>query len=234
MKIFQKGVLFLAAIWGTCAILLLISMNINTPQQLDRTNPKPPKQMPQSKFPEGSRGSIVRLHDPETGRFFCSGVVISRRMIVTAAHCVGDASKGDIVAEIRDHTKQRTGIIATLKAANHASDVAIVRGNFKQFATRQAHVTTQSVLSNIENNGREIVTCGYPWSGELVCIPMTNREQFAFQISGDGYLYPGMSGGPVIDVLTGTVIGVNSAVYKDKILISPLVELYASLDTSPE
>ena len=234
MKIFQKGVLLLAAVWAACAVILLVSMNMNQPQQLDKIKPAPPKELPKSRFPEGSLGSIVRLHDPETGRFFCSGVVISKKMIVTAAHCVSTALEGEVVAEIRDQTKAKTRVYATLKASNQQSDVAIVRGNFKAFATRNAHVTAQSVLSNIENNGREIVTCGYPWSGDLVCIPMTNREQFAFQIQGDGYLYPGMSGGPVIDVLTGTVVGVNSAVYKDKILISPLVELYASLDTKPE
>jgi secreted trypsin-like serine protease len=32
--------------------------------------------------------AIVRLHDAETGRFFCSGSVISDKYVLTASHCV--------------------------------------------------------------------------------------------------------------------------------------------------
>lgn len=185
------------------------------------------------------RGSIVRLHDPETGAFFCSGVVVGNHTLLTAGHCtVGNTlfgnAPGTVIAEVRDASEEPTGIMATLAGASARADYAILEGDFTSFAVRGHDVTPFGILDNIENNARSIMACGYPYGGKLFCGAVTDRRMMGFSIAGHGYLYPGMSGGPVIDVATGKVIAVNSAVYESVVLLSPLIEIYAALHVTPE
>ena len=51
-------------------------------------------------------------------------------------------------------------------------------------------------------------------------------------MKGTGNLYPGMSGGPVIDQTTGKIIGVNHAVDSENILVSDTIELFDNLEVS--
>ena len=184
------------------------------------------------------RGSIVRLHDPKEGHFFCSGVIVGKSTLLTANHCTSgmfaEAAFGEVIAEIRDADGEPTGIMATFVAGNGRADYAILTGDFSSFAIRGHSADPHVILDNIENNGRSIMACGYPYGGKLMCSPVTDRHMMAFYIAGHGYLYPGMSGGPVVDVATGIVIGVNSAVTEENVLLAPLIEIYAALNVSPE
>ncbi len=92
----------------------------------------------------------------------------------------------------------------------------------------------RTALSGITSESRHLIACGFPWSGELFCSNFTHRHQFAFGIAGQGYLYPGMSGGPVIDTDTLQVIGVNSAVINGSILVSPIIEIFRALNIKPD
>ncbi len=174
--------------------------------------------------------SIVRLHNL-AGEFFCSGVVVGKTTIITAAHCVVE-QEGMI--EIRDHANKRYGTYATVAGSNQRADYAILHGNFRRYPAMGTDTDPKTILAGILNDARQIIACGFPWSGDLFCTPVTHRQQFNFGFAGQGFLYPGMSGGPVIDEQTGKVIGVNSAVNGGFILVSPIIEIYKALDVKPE
>ena len=173
---------------------------------------------------------IVRLHEVVSGTFVCSGVVIGKTTLFTAAHCIPD----EMVLEVRAANGVRTGIIAYAVGGNPRADLAIMRGRLKRFQPLTYSASPKVILNNIESNARTIIACGFPYGGELLCSPVLDRRMFAFHISGRGYLYPGMSGGPVIDEATGTVIGVNSAVTEKNILLAPLIEIWAACNVQPE
>jgi hypothetical protein len=45
---------------------------------------------------------------------------------------------------------------------------------------------------------------------------------YGFLMGAQGFLFPGMSGGPVIDMYTGRVIALNSAVSEHMVLLAPI------------
>lgn len=177
--------------------------------------------------------SIVRLHTTH-GEFFCSGVVVGRSTIFTAAHCVVQFEIGAMDISVRGEDGKPIGVIAKVAGLNQRADFAILRGNFRRFAPRIADIDPRIILKDMESDKRKIIACGYPWAGKLFCTSVTERQIANFQISGRGALWPGMSGGPVIDVVTGHVLGVNSAMSGNKMIFTPLVEIYAALDVAPE
>lgn len=181
--------------------------------------------------------SIIRLHDVETGEFFCSGVVISNTRIVTAAHCLvvpglfGYEVRREV--EVRDRDNSPGKIIAKFESGNPRQDLATLKGNFQKFDQRPI-ITAADTLNRIFLSGRNLLACGYPEGGALRCSPFQQRHRTLFFFSGTGYLYPGMSGGPVIDEDTGAVIAVNQAVNEaGEAIVSPLVELFENLGIKP-
>lgn len=178
--------------------------------------------------PQNKLSGIIRLHDAQSGRFFCSGVVVDRRTLFTAGHCTPG-----MIAEVRAADGKPTGIIVRTKGAQERGDVGIMRGDLRRFAPVKFSVDPGTILNNIESNKRKIMACGFPWGGPMLCVPVTDRHQAIFQIGGRGYLYPGMSGGPVIDQATGTVIGVNSRVTETEVVFSPLINIYEACNVKP-
>ncbi len=185
--------------------------------------------------------SIVRLHDASTGRFFCSGVIISTTRMLTAAHCVIRESFFGIAklesVEIRLQDNKPINLIATVEAANPRQDLAVLKGDFRGFDSRPV-ITNSSVLNDIFlNKSSKIVACGFPNAGPLRCSRLINVGRAIFFFAANGFLYPGMSGGPVIDLKTGSVIAVNQAVTEDgRAIVSPLIELFdqLGLNESPD
>lgn len=177
---------------------------------------------------QGKLPAIVRLHDSTTGTFFCSGTVISPHIILTAAHCVAVTPLlGPLIISIRSNDGQDLGVEAVVLGADNRGDVALLGGDFAAFNTMRYSVEPTQIINSFK--GSKIMACGFPKAGKLWCSDFKFHSLENFQMKGEGFLYPGMSGGPVIDVYNGIVIGVNTAVSSNFILLSPIVEIFAAL-----
>lgn len=182
--------------------------------------------------------SIVRLHT-EDGRFFCSGVVISKNLILTAAHCLQDfnplpgiipdeLNKAPI--EIRTSVNSKTNTYGMAYKAYSRADIGVIVGDFSQFETAPIEKDTEKIHKAFTNS---ITACGFPYGGSKACFTNTNLGKFFFHYtSTDGALFPGMSGGPVVDSSTGKIVGVNSAVSGDANIYAPIIALEELLGIS--
>lgn len=179
----------------------------------------------------GIGSPMVRIHN-QYNSFICSGTIISNHYILTAAHCLLDEDKKISMETYNIHilsTKGESTIVVSAKAAslNNLADYALMVGNFSGYASYKIAFDEVRPIKTSNN----LVTCGYPWGANGVCYKITSKlTQYYFRSSAEGRLFPGMSGGPVYDLDNQVVIGVNSAVVTDKILISPLVGLFESLE----
>jgi hypothetical protein len=196
-----------------------------------RNEPLPPFQMHQD-YKQTPYAPVVRLSDVND-RFFCSGSVISNDYVVTAAHCVMDTHnfvpglhKGVIrvtsLPGANGLTIERDGLAG---AANTRADYALIKGDFSDF-TKIPMTAAPMDLMRIQG---PILTCGFPWSAELACYPAGNGFLFYDMIGLQGRLFPGMSGGPVIDLSGLGQFAVNSGVINGAIIVAPLTGLFASL-----
>ncbi len=92
----------------------------------------------------------------------------------------------------------------------------------------------------IELMGKMVMTCGYPLGQTpLVCTPALVVAPIDSSIMAKGEMYPGMSGGPVIDPTSRQVIGLNTGTYGDTkqpgtIIISPLMGILGAFGIEPK
>lgn len=174
-------------------------------------------------------GAIVRLHTTSDGGFFCSGTIISPHLLLTAAHCVQPMLFiKPVKVSVRPASGQDIGAVGVTIGRDVRGDVALVMGDFSMFETMGiASNPTENVNAMLHD---DLQACGYPRAGELFCaqFKFTNKE--AFMSAGYGFLWPGMSGGPVIDVRTQRVVAVKSAVAAGGlVLVADVVEIFANL-----
>lgn len=166
--------------------------------------------------------ALIRLHvnsDGEEQRFFCSGFVISDVYAITAAHCLYDDNYKRRTDTIFVHTMDDApGTTAGAVALNVVSDLGLIRGDFTKF-------NKIGVSSPFKVQG-PFATCGFPYGDVALCTMFSVRGNNLNFIAGDGFIYPGMSGGPVIDVPSGTAIGVNSRMSVGSVSIAPLIGLF--------
>lgn len=144
-------------------------------------------------------GPIVRL-ETKDHHFFCSGFVADDHYVVTAAHCLS-GSKSMLINGVTP--ARRVG-------GSGREDFGLVIGDFRSY--HNAKIDFTSALS-MELAGRIVNACGYPEGiHKVVCTPARILGPGFFFHVAVGELYPGMSGGPVYDIRTNTVIGINSQV----------------------
>ncbi len=171
---------------------------------------------------------IVKLYDKYTGHFFCSGSVISKNYILTAAHCVFDRDPAEYDIEVRSIDGVPVKIYARAIRAQGQADLAILTGNFSKFNQRYVETNPAYVVGSYKQH--HLVACGFPYGGQIYCNEMFYIDPYSFFMSAKGSLYPGMSGGPVVDIETGAIVGVNSAAGPGFVLLAPTIELIAMFE----
>lgn len=160
--------------------------------------------------------SLIRLKNKDN-KFFCSGFVIDGRYAMTAAHCVDDV-EGPI--RIYDKNDTFTGTEAKVLGYNHRNDTAVIYGDFTNF---KAANIEKDVHGFVTSKG-PFLTCGYPYGQKAAYCEIAmavEAEDFAVKLLG--VLVPGMSGGPVVDLSTNKVVGLNTAVEGKFIICNPIV-----------
>jgi len=171
---------------------------------------------------------LLRLHNEE-GNFFCTGFVINKYYAITAAHCVTDRmstdgmTKEDII--IKSSLSENTDTTARAAAIGGRTDIAVLRGDFSKF--NNVRIAANKVDINPK---KEYVACGYPLGQKKVfCSKLKILGNQIFAIKAEGYLYPGMSGGPVLDKHHNIVIGVNSYATEYNVAFYPMVGILEAL-----
>lgn len=142
---------------------------------------------------------------------FCSAFVIDANYALTAGHCIDNGFGGMLEDEIQIQLEDGTDSKITAKAVgiNNRTDVGLIKGDFNKFQFLIVNFYTFPI--NVREG--DYVTCGYPYGQKrLTCVRFVPVNNSYFAIAGKGFLMPGMSGGPMIDLNTGVVLGVNISV----------------------
>lgn len=236
----------LAIVLGLCTYTLLTDAreNYDRPKMIEHIKDLPTFNKHQDLTNGKNFASIVRLENTD-GQFFCSGSVISNDYVLTAAHCLSDKNghlrKAKInvvgVPSKEDVGWDKITIVAQAASRNTRADYALVKGNFTEF--NKMKIETNPLSSPLD--GRvlvgPVITCGSPWGAYPgVCYEAMPPVQMVYgQLAMRGSLYPGMSGGPVIDVGRDvTQFAVNTAVGEGYIVVSPLIGLFETLEVPTE
>jgi hypothetical protein len=150
---------------------------------------------------------------------FCSGVVVSSKYILTAAHCVEELKQP---LSIEDTSLHYLGI-ARVVGISDKYDSALLLADLKHLI-RPAKVDFTGEFS--KSMTVPIITCGWPETQKhLLCTPGMLTGTLFFKRTGKGLLYQGMSGGPTYHALNRVVVGLNSAVTVNSIVVAPIVGL---------
>lgn len=171
-------------------------------------------------------GAIVRLVS-ENGSTFCTGTVIGKHTVLTAAHCVvleslfGEPAMRTNIG-IRPANNRNLGVTASVHSIRSQMDQAILKGDFSAFSEKR-YVQGVSELTILRDKSK-LTACGYPLGGELFCGPLQYVGPDIFFWKVRGVLIPGMSGGPTMTE-NGTVIATNVAVTGEFSVISPIYNL---------
>jgi hypothetical protein len=200
------------------------------------------KQLPALAHP-----SVIRLHSKgkkdKKDEFFCSAFVISDVYAVTAGHCLEDGGKmstKDIVIYETIRTgdttfeHKSTGVVVRAAGINRRGDTGLITGDFSTFKKLKFSPYPSDVLQIIKQNLQlaqgQMVSVGFPYGDIPLSVPVKIEGTDNFHLAARGLLYPGMSGGVVIDPITEYVVGINSYVNNDIIAFSSVIGLLESLN----
>lgn len=173
--------------------------------------------------------SLIAIMKEESGKieFHCSAFVISDKLAVTAAHCVIDENgfleKDELI--IVDTKDIDTKVRAKPAAANLRADMAVITGDFSGFNKAQMSGT------GFINAPGPFGTCGFPWGAfPALCTDFVPKANYYAEEKGDGHIFPGMSGGPVIDYTTGLIVGINTEIHDGFVSVAPTMGILGALE----
>lgn len=174
---------------------------------------------------------IIKIVSNST-RSMCSAFVISNEYAMTAAHCVvanyGNFDKKQALIkdplDVYDTKGELTKTTVKAVAAVVYTDIALLKGDFQEFS--KLMVDYKGFL--VGSTSGPFVVCGFPYGvKDLVCKPFLPAiEDNSFMIIGNGVLFRGMSGGPVIDMSKGVVIAINEAVTSNGPRVTPVLGFF--------
>lgn len=149
---------------------------------------------------------IIRLN--HNGEFNCTAIVIGNNYALTAGHCV----MNDDFETLTDHltiisNDQKITRPVQAVDANLNVDIGLISGNFAEFD----HVPVSNDELGVDG---QLMSCGYPGGNkQLTCAGIVPQLNDGFMIKATGYVVGGESGGPIINLNTSRVVGINSRVY---------------------
>lgn len=164
---------------------------------------------------------IVKITD---GNGVCSGFVVDRNYVITAAHCIGFFSRKFLV--FNSYMS-----IAKLVGMDRGLDIAVLSGDFSKFSSRRSKFYT----NGMENKKEKYKACGYPRGQRfLYCAKLKLDGKHGNFNLAMGDIFHGMSGGPVVDQ-DGNVVGVISAIMKNngKAVLSNIIGIPSIFGISP-
>lgn len=166
---------------------------------------------------KGVASPLIRLEN-KIGTF-CSGVVIDEHYALTAAHCFNNIQTKYFKFMVRS-IGYAIQTEAKLAATVNYMDIAVIRGDFKLFK----NFKTTSTMT-----GTKFRACGFPHGGiNYFCTSLTNLTPQLFSIGARGFVYPGMSGGPVLNE-NNEVIGIISYSSRGHIGFYPIINILSYL-----
>lgn len=159
-------------------------------------------------------------------QFICSGFVIDNNYALTAGHCLeGNGGKTMYI--------ERTQPVKVVGYSMRV-DLGLLKGDFSDY--KRVGILPNAALSLVLE-GHDTIACGFPLGqSKYVCLPSQMRGSIGDEHAAVGELYPGMSGGPVVEPNTGLVIGVNAAVsitYPNLVFFSRLTGVLALFGIEP-
>jgi Trypsin-like peptidase domain len=167
--------------------------------------------------------------------FDCTAFVISDKYAMTAAHCLKDYQEPDWMTDdeftVKDIDFKDGGIRAHAAIINALADVGLITGDFSKFNKLMLNEGPGGFYGTMG----PYHACGFPWgSNPGACLPYQPQRTFFYGVAGSGSLFPGMSGGPVIDLTTGKVVAINKSVGDGATVVTPTIGLWGALEIEPK
>lgn len=162
---------------------------------------------------------------------FCTAFVIDANYALTAAHCLTN-ERGRLNKETLKILNEKDEVVTEAKAvgANNRMDVGLIKGDFNKFQIFLVDFYNFPLMSR----AGKYLTCGYPYGQRhLTCVPFIPVQNTYFDISGKGYIVPGMSGGPMIDVANNIVLGVNVSVGPGLVNVASVIGVLGAFGIEP-
>jgi len=159
----------------------------------------------------------LRLVD-DVNMLSCSAFVIDDTYALTAAHCInvsGELTKHKLKAYY-NNSNSYVEVLAV--GYDSSSDIGLLTGNFSDFKSLVPNFYDDYLFSH-----PDFIACGYPrGDSQVICNVFYVKSNTYDKIDGKGLFFHGMSGGPVIDTVTGQAVAIISSIGDNSVQVTPL------------